>query len=174
MKQTQTATRRLAERTEAQIGALWATVEAGDLTLARFRPLGATLIAQANQAGVQLADIGLTAEITRQLGAAARPIGLRPTPVQLDRDRIIGEIDRSIASSTPDVELRTLARSEPLLTVATAVQDGMKRRGAQGWTRGLSGVSCPLCTGWADGVVRSPGVTMVRHHGCDCIQSPVF
>lgn len=154
--------------------ALWAAVEAGDLTLPRFRSLGASTIAQANQAGVQLADIGLTAEVTRQLRRPSSPVGLRPTPTQVDRVRIGAEIDRIVATQDPAPSLRSLARSEPFLTVATAVQAGMQRRGATGWTRRLSGASCPLCTGWADGVVRSAETRMVRHHGCDCIQSPVF
>lgn len=154
--------------------ALWATVEAGDMTIARFRSLGASLIATANQSGVQLADIGLTAEITRQLGRPSSPIGLRATAVQVDRERIGSAIDGIVATQDPVPSLRSLARSEPFLTVATAVQAGMQRRGASGWTRGLSGGSCPLCTGWADGVVRSADTRMVRHHGCDCIQTPVF
>lgn len=154
--------------------ALWAAVEAGDLAVARFRSLGASLIAQANQAGVQLADIGLTAEITRQLGKPSSPIGLRPSAVQVDRERIGSALDGIVATQDPLPSLRSLARSEPFLTVATAVQTGMQRRGASGWTRGLSGGSCTLCTGWADGVVRPTGTRMVRHHGCDCIQLPVF
>lgn len=174
MEATQRATRRLAEVTESRLVALWVAVGAGDLTVARFRSLGASLITRANQAGVQLADIGLTAEITRQLHKPASPVGLRPTPIQVDPDRIIADIDRVLTEADPEPHLRRLARSEPLLTVATAVQNGMKARNAGGWTRRLSGASCPLCTGWADGVVRSTDVTMVRHNGCDCIQSPVF
>lgn len=154
--------------------ALWALVEAGDLTVPRFRALGASLIAQANQAGVQLADMGLTAEVTRQLRRPTAPLGLRPTPVQVDRDRIAGGIDRIIAEPDPKGALARLGRSEPLLTVAATVQTAMVRRGATGWTRQLDNDPCKVCSGWADGVVRSTGTRMARHVGCGCIQQPVF
>lgn len=186
MEQVQAASRRLAEATGDRLAALWALVEADLLTLARFRALAATLVTRANAQGVALADMGLTAEITRQLGRRAAPLGLRPNRAAVDMRRILADIDRIIANTpvsatTPEEvmesrqdQLRRLGRSETLLTVANAVQDGMARRGAQGWTRGLSGGSCPLCTSWADGVVRAATVRMARHPGCDCIQLPQF
>jgi hypothetical protein len=186
VQQVQAASRRLAEATGNRLVALWSLVESGDLTTARFRQLASAAVASANMQGVSLADLGLTAEITRQLGRRAAPLGLLPTRTQTDQARIARNID-DIIGSTPasatsaadlsesrKARLHRLGRSEPLLTVATAVQTGMARRDARGWTRGLSGGSCPLCVGWADGVVRSTETRMVRHVGCDCIQSPVF
>lgn len=186
MERVQVASRRLAEDTGDRVAGLWALVETGGMTLDRFRALAAAVIVRANVRGVALADLGLTAEVMRQLGRPSSPLGLRPTPVQVDRDRVVRDIDRILdnapeAADSPEAltssrqaQLHRLGRSEPLLTVATAVTAGMVARRAHGWTRMLSGTSCPLCTRWADGVVRPPTVRMGRHVGCDCIQAPVF
>lgn len=175
MQRTQTAANRLADDTRAKVEALWAGYRLGRYDLAEFRARAAAVVASANTAGVALADIGLAAEITRQLGRPTRPLGLVPNDVQVDQDRMAEDIDDILdRSDDPEAMLGDWAGSEPLLTVANTVQTGMVRHGIGGWTRVLSGTSCPLCTGWADGVVRSPFVTMVRHVGCDCIQQPVF
>jgi hypothetical protein len=175
VRQTQTASNRLADRTRARVVALWSLVDAGHLTRAQFRTQAAAVVAGANTAGVSLADIGLAAEITKALRTPTRPLGLRPDPIQSDQARMGRDIDRLISTiDEPAEALGQWARSEPLLTVATAVQTGMKGHGIERWTRGLSGQSCPLCTGWADGVARPVTVSMVRHPGCDCIQQPVL
>lgn len=176
MKRTQAAARRLADRTASAVMRLWAFVEAGEITVDEFRRLAAQLVAAANAAGVMLADIGLAAEVMRQIGRPARPVGLTD-PVAVDQTRIGRSLTAAI--DTPSGEaaaarLERVVRSEPLLTVANAVQAGMIAHGAIGWTRQLTGTSCSLCTSWADGRVRPPTVRMARHLGCDCIQAPVF
>ena len=169
MQATQQAANRLADRTRRQITALWETDRA------RFNTLAPALVARANTAGVHLADIGLTAEITRHLRRPTRPLGLRPTAVQVDQSRMRDNITRITADlEQPARALGEWAASEPLLTVATTVQTAMQERGIERWTRGLSGGSCPLCNRWADGIARPVSVPMARHPGCDCIQSPVF
>lgn len=182
MQETQTAANRLADRTAAAVTALWAR----GLPVNQFRDRASEVVARANAAGVQLADLGLSAEITRQLGHLTRPLGLRPTVVQTDTARIGRDIDRILSETPADAtthelveasrraRFERLGKSELLLTVATTIQQGMQRRGAQGWTRGLSGTSCPQCNGWADGATRPTTVSMARHVGCDCIQIPVF
>lgn len=175
MERTQQAARRLAEHTSEQIRRLWAAHKAGDLTLDQFRTQAAALVAVANTAGVQLADLGVAAEATLQLQRVTPPLGLTPTPVQIDQDRIAADIDRITSrNDDPTGELGDWARSEPLLTVATAVQAAMVAREVAGWTRVLSGGSCPLCVRWGDGVTRPVTVRMARHPGCDCIQQPQF
>lgn len=175
MRQTQTASNRLADRTRSRVMALWALVDAGQLTAGQFRTRAAAVVAAANTAGVSLADIGLAAEITRALRTPTRPLGLRPDALQSDQARMGRDIDRLISTiDEPADALGQWARSEPLLTVSRTVQTGMALHGIERWTRGLSGTSCPLCTGWADGVARPVTTSMVRHPGCDCIQQPVF
>lgn len=175
MQATQSATRRLAEGTRAAVLGLWALVAEGEISVDQFRTLAAAEVASANTAGVNLADIGLAAEVTRQLRRITSPIGLGAPDVAVDQARMARDIDRTIASTDdPGPLLGDWAASEPYLTVANTVQAGMALHGFEGWTRGLSGASCPTCLGWADGVVRPVSVSMIRHPGCDCIQLPTF
>ena len=74
---------------------LWAFVEAGEITVDEFRRLAAQLVAAANAAGVMLADIGLAAEVMRQIGRPARPVGLTD-PAAVDQTRI----GRSLTAAT--------------------------------------------------------------------------
>lgn len=175
MQQTQAAANRLADDTRAKVQALWAGYRLGRYDLAEFRARATAVVASANTAGVALGDIGLAAEITRQLRRATTPLGLEPNEVQVDQDRMGDSIDDILErTDDPEDQLGDWAGSEPLVTVANTVQTAMQAHAVGGWTRVLSGTSCPLCTGWADGVVRSPFVSMVRHVGCDCIQQPVL
>ena len=156
MQATQAAAQRLADRTRTKIEELWAR----DLTRAEFVTFAAVIIAQANAAGVHIADLGLAAEVTRQLGRLTPPLGLTPPPVAVDQNRIASNLTRVIGDSEhPEVPLGDWAASEPYLTVANAVQTGMAAHGFSGWTRQLSGKSCPLCEGWADGIVRPVSVS---------------
>lgn len=185
MEQTQASSLRLAEATEDRISQLWNLHEAGHLSLSDFRAAATSIVAQANTAGVQLADIGLAAEVTRQLRQPASPLGLRPSAVQVNPDRIVHDIDRILDEIPSTIDpadlpasrrerLGAWARTEPLLTVATATQAGMVARGAEGWVRQLDADPCQRCIGWADGVVRAPTTHMKRHNGCGCIQAPQF
>lgn len=175
MERTQAAANRLADDTRIKVTALWALVSTGRLTRGQFRTQATAVVARANAAGVSLADIGLAAEITRHLKQPTPALGLIPNDIQVDQDRMAADIDRIVArTEDPSGELGEWAASEPLLTVATANQEAMRQRGIARWVRVLSGTSCPLCTGWADGIARSTDTPMARHIGCDCIQSPVL
>lgn len=174
MEATQRSTRRLADRTRRIVEGLWQQVLSGTITFALFRSLAASAVAHANAAGVHVADIGLAAEVSRQLRQPVSPLGLRPDPVALDRARMGRDVDRLTAYQDPLPSLSNWAASEVYLTVATATQVGMERREISGWTRLLTEPSCPLCIDWADGIVRPTSVRMKRHNGCDCIQQPVL
>lgn len=185
MDQVQAASLRLADALGADVAAAWDSFESGVLSRREFEAVVVSLVARANQAGVQLADIGVTTEMVRQTRLPASPLGLRPTAVQVDVDRMIADIDRIVTGSPETVapedlsasrrsRLAEWSRSEPLLTVASSVQVAMAERGASGWVRQTDADPCRLCAGWADGVVRSPGTRMKRHNGCACIQRPVF
>jgi hypothetical protein len=185
VEQTQAASLRLADRAERRITGLWQLHLRGQLTRAEFRAIAAASVAEANTAGVGLADIGVAAEATRALRQPVGPLGLSPTAVQVDQSRIAGDIDRIVddrpvtvpadqLSESRNERLRRLARSEPLLTVAASVQTAMSGQGADGWTRRLDNDPCPACVGWADGVVRPVGTRMARHLGCACIQQPTW
>lgn len=185
MDQVQAASQRLADGLANDVAAAWDSFESGGLSRREFEAVVVVLVARANQVGVQLADIGVTTEMIRQIRQPARPLGLAPTPVQVDTARIAADVDRILdatpitvspedLSSSRRVRLADWSRTEPLLTVASTVQVAMAERGANGWVRQTDSDPCPLCVAWADGVVRSPSTRMKRHNGCACIQRPVF
>lgn len=164
---------------------MWDSVSAGSLTPDEFLAIASAAIARANAQGAALADIGLTAEVVRQVRHPARPLGLGANPLALDQARIADALRTAIADqqAEQDVEqaaaaqrnrIAQTARSEPLVTVANATQAGMRHRRAHGWVRELDLNACKVCEGWADGVVRSVDTHMARHLGCGCIQQPVF
>lgn len=182
MNQTQRQSERLAARTADRVEALWAQAAAGTITIRQFRSLAAAAIVQANAAGVTIADLGLAAELTRNLRRATRPLGITPNATQLDQRRVEAAIDTVLELEPDDVadlsesrrlRLSQVARSEPLLTVASTVTAGMVARNLPGWVRQVDADPCPKCIAWADGVVRPAGTPMRRHNGCSCIQRPV-
>lgn len=173
MEQVQTASLRLADRTATQVETLWAQHEADRLTETQFLAMASELIARANASGVALVDLGLSAEITRQLRRVHRALGLTPEPQQIDRARISDTLSDVLATEGPG-RLGFTAASEVLLTVSTTVQLGMAERGATGWKRQTDANPCQVCVRLADGTIRSIATPMRRHNKCGCIQQPVF
>lgn len=182
MKRAQTASLRLADQTEQRVSDLFTLYSSGRISLDEFKARAAAVIATANTAAAHLADIAVATEATKATGRAIDVSGMQPTATQVSLSRIEANIDQ-ILTFEPDVtkivdsqdaRLRQMARSEPLLTTATATQAAMKHHDATGWIRLLDADPCKVCRGWADGVVRSVGTSMARHNGCGCIQQPVF
>lgn len=184
MEQTQRASERLAARAAREVETFWGQLQSGSISVELFRSLAATALIRANAAGVALADAGLAAELTRNISRPTRPLGIRPDSTQLDRRRVLAAIDRVLdeqldtiedaaeVAASRQVRLSALARSEPLLSVATAITVGMTRRGIPGWVRRTDSDPCSKCVEWADGIVRRPETPMARHKGCSCIQVP--
>lgn len=175
MERLQLASLRLADRTATAVGALFDDVATA-----------AAVVARANAASVTLADVGIAAEVLRQTGRATRPLGLRPTPVQTDRRRIVAALERildeDIAGATTVSEIAASRRArvarfgsdETLLTVATATQQAVQARQPSGWVRRTDPDPCSLCRDWADGIVRPAATPMIRHRGCACLPQPLF
>lgn len=186
MEQTQQAGLRLADGTAAALAALWGEHLAGDLTVTQFQTLGAQVVADGNATAVRLVDLGVTAEVARQTRRTVRPLGLRPTAVQIDRARLRTALDRIIAAEIDSAvtvdevaasraaRVTRFGRDEALLTVASATHVAVLARQPSGWVRVTDPDPCVLCAGWADGKVRAPTVRMARHRGCACIAQPIF
>lgn len=187
MLQTQNRAIALADRLELQVERLYGRYLAGDLDKDTFVALAAGVVAAANATAVAVGDAGLSAELAIRLGVTVGALGLGPEPVELDADRIErslrnvldADVDDPTVDDLDESRRRRLAqavRSEPLITVATAVQRGMKGRRdtVAGWVRQTDNDPCPKCLEWADGVVRSVDTPMKRHNGCACIQQPVI
>lgn len=186
MSRFQQATARLGTQTEREVRALWARHEAGEIDRATFVTLAAARIARSNRRAVAMADLALATRIAQVMRRPPTTLGLLPDDREVDQPRIAKSVRTVLAeqivtagSATELAESRAtrlgrLARAETQSTVQDATQRGMAERQLPGWTRETDPDPCPLCTGWADGVVRRPTVRMIRHVGCSCVQQPVI
>ena len=169
---------RLGDTTAAQVAAIIAAWEAGDLTDEEAVDLIAAYVEAANNRAVSLADVALAASLTVATGKAVTALGL--TPATGDRDRLTTAATTllGVLKTTPDPigRARRLGRSEPLTTAARARGDAIERQpSATGWTRSVSGSGCQLCEWWSrDGRVWPDTHPMPTHKGCTCTQEPTI
>lgn len=176
---------RIAKATAADVIALWHR----GLEDRRFQTLAATVIARGRARGVTLADITRAMEVSKHRGRATPPLGLVLPDGDPERLRTsVGKVlTAEIASAdTPEAleasrtaRLVRLARDSTAEAVtwasAQAMQEHTQRFSLRtGWTRQTDLNPCPVCTGLADGVVRSWSVPIKRHTGCGCVQSTAF
>lgn len=177
---------RLAAATADEVAALWQRHVAGSLSERQLIALAARAIAGANRRAVTVADLGIATQVIEQLRRPVPMLGLVATERDLDQTRLADAVgvvlvEEVESAGSPDAlassrenRLIRLARDEPLKVLATAAGVAMVERGVEGWVRETDANPCKLCTGWADGVVRSPAVPMNRHTGCSCVPRTVI
>lgn len=172
---------KLADRAEVEILTLHQRYRGALITRDTFVVLAAAAIARANARAVSLGDLAVAAALLRVTGAAVAPAGITIENDQKRlRDAVTVILDADIASAdtseavleSVDARLTRIARAEPLSMVQSALVTAMAAQQVEGWTRQTGPDPCPLCTAWADGVVRPTTVRMARHHGCSCIAVP--
>lgn len=175
---------RLVEQTEREISALFRRYSRGALSRSQFVALAAAVITRARARGVALADVTLTTEVVRALGARTAPLGLLPPDNDADHfaTSVTSVLATKVVTATTDQEreastvsrLRRLARDAPAEAAVWGMRLAMIERDVPGWIRETDADPCPVCVGLADGVVRSPLVVMKRHTGCACVQAAAF
>jgi hypothetical protein len=173
---------RLVDATEREITALYTRFSGGAVGRSEFVALSAATIARARVQGIGLADLALTAEVIKQLRTRAAPLGL--TPPNGDNDRlatsVLSVLDADVGFEGDELarsqseRLARLARDSSAEAAVWGYGIGMQQRGARGWIRVTDMNPCRVCSGLADGIVRSPRITMKRHTGCACVQSAAF
>lgn len=152
------------------VAALWARLEAGEITAAAFVELTAVKVSVANRSAVALADLGLAATLTAQLRRPVPVLGLETVD---DLDRLRTAASTVVDLGTPGRAAR-LGRAEPLETAARAYSEGIARSPhVNAWRRQTSGTACPLCTEWAAAGVLPDTVQMATHKGCSCVPVPI-
>ncbi len=176
----------LATATEADVARLWQLRLVAGLSESRFLRFVGLAIVRANVAATSLADLVLTALVIRHLRQPVSPLGLVPTPAQIDVERLSEAARTVLVTDVASIDtaegleesrarrLRRLARAEPLGTAQDSLQRAMAQRELAGWLRSTGPDPCERCRGWADGQVRAPTVAMKRHPGCTCEQVPQF
>lgn len=112
---------RHADASGASVGELWARRDSGELSDDGFVELTAVTVDTANRRATTLADLGLAAVLTAQLGRVIAPLGIAPVD---DLDRL-----RTAAGTVAELESLDRAvrfgRSEPLLAAARAYSAGL-------------------------------------------------
>lgn len=176
---------RLSHDTATKVTGLWDAKRAGALDEPGFVRRSAHVVNRANARATATADQAVAADLRRQTGQPIRPAGIRPINDQGRLETAIRKVIGGKPGDTddPDVihqsrrsRLGRLARNEPATAAQNTTQRALEHHQGilHGWVRMLGGSdSCPLCTKWADGKVRSTRVPMNRHHNCRCMQRPV-
>lgn len=163
--------------TEGKVLAAYTAFTDGDLTEDEFVAVVAAIIAKANARAVAIADLSLAATLMLRLRRPVAALGL--TPPKGDAQRLAKAATTLVAAldATPDPLARVarLGRSEPLEAAARAYSAGIRQNpDVTGWTRGVSGNACELCTWLAqDGATFPDSVEMNTHTGCTCTPIPV-
>lgn len=164
----------LGEATQRKVLAAHAALLSGTIrTEAEFITVAAQIIAAANGQAVALADLSLAATLTLQLREPVVALGLLPP--KGDPERLAKGLETILVSKLDTaMQLGRLANSEPLTNAAAAYSEGIRSSPrVHGWTRGISGNACELCTWWArDGLVWPADHEMPTHKGCTCVPIP--
>jgi hypothetical protein len=181
--QQQTAT--LAATSVAQVAAVYAALQAGQITTAVAEQLIAAVINTANAAASTLADAYVSAQIEQAAGIPTPTTGIPPTD---DLDRLVKAAhtilseppqDHHAAQSgePPPDPLRTaglrferLAHAEPLETAQHFTIDVMAQQPlVEGWTRQTDADPCQLCVWWwREGRIWPKEHPFQSHKGCNC------
>jgi hypothetical protein len=174
---------RLRSRTVAQVEELFRRYQAGEISRQRFEYEAGRVISSANTTGTRVADLAMAAQLTRLTRTLVLPVGLEPTRSDQERlRRAVAEvldarpssIDSDDLTDSQSVRLARLASNEPAETFVVGMQTSLNSHQVSGWVRQTDSTPCPLCTSWADGLVRPPTMSMNRHTGCACWPMPVL
>lgn len=172
----------LSAETERTITGLHDAYLAGDLSESRFIEAAAGAIARGERRAVVTADRAAAVQLTRLLGRRVAPVGDDRPESERKPNRLRDAVGAVLAarpdsasgdalSGSQRTRLGRLARAE----IKRAGQRTLGRRlrsSGVGWTRATGDDPCPLCTEWADGVVRPASVEMATHPDCSCVQRP--
>ncbi|TFD80538.1 hypothetical protein [Cryobacterium psychrophilum] len=173
----QSVIEQLRTSTDRQVMEAYRRYGLGLITEAQFVQLAAAVIAEANNSAVTVADVALSAELTRLSGIAHAPLGILPfsgdqrrlekgVRTLLDEVAVTGDITE---------RLTRFARTEPLTAANNAYSTAVTGSpSVEGWVRQMDGDPCQLCQWWwRGGRVWPKSHRMAHHKGCSCTQRVV-
>ncbi|UCZ91318.1 hypothetical protein [Gordonia sp. WA4-43] len=159
----------LAQSTSESVQALYDRYLAGELTEELFVELATTALTVNDHRAATLADVGVAAILTAQLGAVALPVGVpAPDPPKLLLHNLIRE---ALDDPDPRTKLDTAARGRTLETARECYASGLRRHEVKFWKRVPNSGACPACRNLA-GTVLPIETPMWHHTGCSCTQAP--
>ncbi len=146
----------------------------GVLPQAKFEAACMVVLVKAKATGVQLADLALSAELTRLYKRLVPPLGLSlPADAQdTARQALRDTLDSPQYAVNATAAMAVLGRSETLSAAQEATSDALIVQKVEGWTRDLNDGACELCRDLA-GEVLPAKARMWHHKGCGCSQRPV-
>jgi hypothetical protein len=186
--QYQQQTDALATTSAAQVAAVYAALQAGQITAAEAEQLIAAVINAANATASTLADAYVSAQIEQATGVPTPTVGLPPVD---DTDRltlaaktILDDLHHEIEHPSEDVQpadtpdptrkaglrFERLAHSEPLETAQHFSIEVMNAQPlVEGWTRQMDADPCQLCVWWwREGRIWPKDHPFQSHKGCNC------
>ncbi len=167
---------RLGEKTEADVLTVYRRFVAGELDRARAEAIITRIIVAANLRAEAVADLGLSAQLTVELGTEvpASAEAASTDPVRL-RKASSTVLEVAAQSPVPEAIVARLARAEPLEAAARRLSDGISRdKRVKGWVRVMETDACQLCEWWWREGREWPAIhPMQTHKGCMCTQRVV-
>lgn len=162
--------RRAAER----LLAVWDEAE----WLDEAAPLMAAILAGANVEASAAALLALYGSLADATGQLVPPAAVPPRSSWTDTGRLQAAVELIHAEADvadPRMRLERLAHGETSSTAAEAYGDALQAdERVSGWVRRVNAGGCQLCSWWArNGRVWPAELTMPRHTGCRCTQTPV-
>lgn len=157
--------------TQRKVMAAWRMYAKGMINRSQFTQLAAALMGQSNTFAAALADLSMSAELSRldlQLrGVAGVDAASKRDTYQTALETILGG-DGDIA-----MQLERLSLNVPLEAAQVAYDKAIASSG-KGWVRQLEGDPCQLCRWWwREGQVWPADHPMPTHPGCECVARPV-
>lgn len=160
----------LADDAGEGLAQLWDRRESGQLAMDLFIVAALAFLTRTRGRATALADVALSAELTRLWRRPVLPLGIPAAPVP---PSVVTDTLASPAYATdPREAIVVTGRADTLETAQDAYADGMGRHGVKLWERMANVKACPVCIGLSRGKVPVT-VPMHRHRGCGCTQKPV-
>lgn len=169
---------RLREATNKEVMQAWRLYGLGRITKPQFVQLAAALVMQGSGRAAAVADLSLSAELTRLSGTLHTPTGTLPRIYNqpLLEKGMTTLLVAAEAGEEISARLSRFALNAPLDAAVSAYSDGISQaKTVEGWTRQMDGDPCQLCRWWwREGRVWPKDHPMQHHKGCECTQAPVM
>lgn len=163
------ATEQVGDQAEAALLALWAQVEAGQISREEFDDTATVLLDAAADRAAYLADTALASRLTELRGEYTDPLGIVPPDTGAAQ-----EVAGITAGAAAAVAIGVAARSITRAAGQAVWSQGLQDHGVPGWRRVTSGGGCPPCSNLAVADFIASHVLMWAHKGCGCHPDPVL
>lgn len=163
---------RIRQDTKDKVMAAWRMYGVGRINRAEFEQLAAAILGQAGAKAATVADLAVSAEVSRMNTQLAMSAGVtnsakRDTYKTALQTILDGDGDKIM-------QLERLSLNSPLGDATDAYSAALASSDASGYVRQLDADPCQLCRWWwREGRVWPTNHAMPYHSGCECVARPV-